>query len=172
MKFSQKLVAIAALVSLAACTVHYGNAVSGKAVQQKIDETISPRIKSYYPGLKIGASQCEPIIPIVKGTMGKCTLPVNSVPLPIRVANAGPPDMFKVDFGGKFFFDMASDEKLIENSLAHNYRVPVHGIADCGKPRERLLVPGAYLTCKIVGTPLVHAVHLKVTPNGQMFICR
>ena len=78
--------------------------------------------------------------------------------------------MFRVDFGGKFFFDMATDEKLIENSLAQNYRIPVHGIADCGTPRERLLFPGTSMTCKIDGTPLVHSIRLKVTPNGQIFI--
>lgn len=78
--------------------------------------------------------------------------------------------MFKVDFGGKFFFDMTAEEKIIENSLAHDYRVSVHGIADCGTPRERLLLPGSYMTCKIEGTPLVRSIRLKVTPNGQIFI--
>lgn len=158
------------LVGLMACTVQYRDAVDGKAVQQKIDETIAPLIKSHYPGLKVAPSQCEPIIEIVKGTMGHCTLPVNGVPLQVRVASAGPPGMFKVDFGGKFFFDMTAEEKIIENSLAHDYQVPVSGIAQCGTPRERLLLPGTYMTCRIGGTPLVRSVRLKVMQNGQMFL--
>jgi hypothetical protein len=165
-----RLLAVALCLSACAVSVRHADAVQGKAVQQKIGETIAPLIKSYYPQLKIEASQCEPIIEISQGTMGKCTLPVNGVPLEIRVASAGPPDMFKVDFGGKFFFDMASDEKIIENSLANNYTVSVKGVARCGEPRERLLLPGTYLTCIVDGTPLVHSVRLKVSPNGQIFV--
>ncbi len=165
-----RILTVALCLSACAVSVRHADAVQGKAVQQKIDETISPLMKSYYPNLKIEPSQCEPIIEITQGTMGKCTLPVNGVPLEIRVASAGPPDMFKVDFDGKFFFDMASDEKIIENSLANNYTVPVKGIAHCGEPRERLLLPGTYLTCTVDGTPLVHSVRLKVSPNGQIFV--
>src|SRR5665213_1102588 len=163
---------LAVALCLSACTVSVRNAdaVQGKAVQQKIDETIVPLFKSNYPQLKVEPSQCEPTIEITQSTMGKCTLPVNGVPLEIRVISAGPPDMFNVDFGGAFFFDMDSDEKIIENSLAHNYVVSVKGVAHCGEPRERLLLPGTYLTCTVDGTPLVHSVRLKVSPNGQIFV--
>lgn len=165
-----RLLAVVLCLSACAVSVRHADAVQGKAVEQKINETIAPLIKSYYPQLKIDPSRCEPIIEISQGTMGKCTLPVNGVPLGIRVASAGPPDMFKVDFGGAFFFDMASDEKIIENSLANNYTVSVKGVAHCGEPRERLLLPGTYLTCFVDGAPLVHSVRLKVSPNGQIFV--
>ncbi len=165
-----RLLAVALCFSACAVSVRHADAVQGKAVQQKIDETIAPILKSYYPQLKVEPSQCEPIIENSQGTMGTCTLPVNGVPLKIRVASAGPPDMFKVDFGGAFFFDIASDEKIIENTLAHNYTVSVKGVAHCGEPRERLLLPGTYLTCSVDGTPLVKSVRLKVSPNGQIFV--
>lgn len=164
------LLVVALCLSACAVSVRHADAVQGKAVQQRIDETIAPLITSYYPHVKIEPSRCEPIIEISQGTMGECTLSVNDVPLEIRVASASPPDMFKVDFGGKFFFDMASDEKIIEKSLANNYTVPIKAIAHCGDPRERLLAPGTYFTCAVVGTPLVHSVRLKVSPNGQIFL--
>jgi hypothetical protein len=163
---------LAVALCMSACTLRVGNAdaVQGKAVQQKIDETIAPLIKSYYPQLKVEPSQCEPTIKLTQGTMGKCALRVNGVPLQIRVISAAPPDMFNVDFGGAFFFDMDSDEKIIEKSLANNYVMPVTGVAHCGKPRERLLLPGTHLTCAIDGTPLVHSVRLKVLLGGQVFV--
>lgn len=159
-------------MALAACSVNvrYADAVQGNAVEQKIDKTIAPLIKSYDPNLKIEPSRCEPTIEIAQGTMGTCALRVNGVTLDIRVASAGPPDMFKVDFGGAFFFDMTAEEKVIENSLTHNYQVPVKGIAHCGLPRERLIQPGTYFTCSVAETPLVHSVRLKVAPNGELFV--
>ena len=161
-----------ALLGFAGCSfnLRHADAVQGGAVQQKIDETIAPLIKSYYPKLKIEPSRCEPIIEISQGTMGTCTLPVNGVPLEIRIASSGPPDMFKVDFGGAFFFDIAAVEKIIENTLANNYQVPVKAVAHCGEPRERLLRPGTYFACTIAGSPLVHSVRLKATSNGQVFV--
>ncbi|HEY5257034.1 MAG TPA: DUF4333 domain-containing protein [Candidatus Baltobacteraceae bacterium] len=157
---------------LVACSFNFrhADAVQGKAVQQKIDETITPMIKNYYPRLKIEPAQCEPIIAISQGTMGTCTLPVNGVPLGIRVASSGPPDMFKVDFGGAFFLDMATVEKIIENTLAHNYQIPIKAAAHCGEPQERLLQPGTYFVCTVEGSPLVHSARLKVSPNGQVFV--
>lgn len=146
------------------------DAVDGTAVQHKIDETITPYFKSLLPTLKIAPSQCEPIIQVAQGTMGSCTLSINDVPIEVRVASAGPPDNFKVDLDGQFFFDMSYDEKLIHNSLLNDYTVPVRGEVNCGKPRERLLRPGTSFTCAISGTPLVHSIRIKVAPNGQAFI--
>ena len=164
--------ASAALFAFAGCsfTLKHADAVQGTAVQQKIDESIAPLIKSYYPKLRIEPSQCEPIIVMSQSTMGTCTLPVNGAPLAIRVAGSGPPDMFKVDFGGSFFFDMPTVENIIERSLAHDYKVPVKGAAHCGVPRERLLLPGTYVTCSVDGTSLVHVVRLKISQNGQIFL--
>jgi hypothetical protein len=161
--------AAAAAICVVACNLNfkYADAVQGTVVQQKIDETVAPLLTSYYPKLKIGPSQCESIIQITQGTMGTCTLPVNGVPLQIRVASAGPPDMFKVDFGGAFFFHMPTVEKMIETTLVQNYRI--NAVAECGDPRERLLQPGTYFTCAVKGSPQVHSVRLKAAANGQVF---
>ncbi len=164
------ILAASAAISVAACSFNFrhADAVQGRAVQQKIDETVAPLLKSYYPNLNIAPSECDPIIEISQGTMGTCTLPVNSVPLEIRVASAGPPDMFKVDFGGAFFFDMSGVEKVIENTLVQNYQI--NAVAHCGDPRERLLQPGTYWTCAVEGSPRVRSIRVKAASNGQVFV--
>jgi len=156
------------LFCISGCSVRHADAVYGKSVQQKIDDTIAPLIASYYPKLKIEPSRCEPIIEIAQGTMGTCTLPVNEVPLNIRVASAGPPDMFKVDFGGAFFFDMSAVERIIETTLSNSYQIK--GIAQCGNPRERLLKPRTYFSCKVLGSSLVRSMRLMTTVTGQVFV--
>jgi hypothetical protein len=96
--------------------------VQGDAVQQKIDETITPLLHSYDPSLRIEPAKCEPIIVQYPGNMGSCDLTVNGVALKIRVAGAAPPDHFKVDFGNAFFFEMAKVEKLAENVFIQSSR--------------------------------------------------
>jgi hypothetical protein len=161
------LIILIVFVGVSACTVQYRNAVQGKAVQQKIDETITPLLHSYDPSLKIEPSICEPTIVQYPGNMGSCDLTVNGVPLKIRVAGAGPPDHFKVDFGGAFFFEMAQVEKLQENILARNFTI--HGAVSCGDPRIRLLQAGTYLTCSVSGTPSVKSLRLKAMANGNIY---
>ncbi len=154
-------------VGASACTVQYRNAVQGKAVQQKIDEAIVPLFHSYDPSLRVKPPECEPIIVQYSGTMGSCQLTVNGVPLKIRVAGAGPPDHFKVDFGGAFFFEMTKVEKLVENILARNFKI--RAVISCGDPRVRLLQPGTYLTCSVFGPPSVKSIKLKTMANGNIF---
>lgn len=146
----------------------HADAVYGKSVQQKIDESIAPLIKSYYPKLNIEPSRCEPIIEISQGTMGTCTLAVNGVRLDIRVASAGPPDNFKVDFGGAFFYDMSAVERIIETGLSQDYGITAG--ARCGDPRERLLKPQTNFACDVVGSPVVHSMRLRTTSTGQVFV--
>ena len=154
-------------VGASAWTVQYRNAVQGKAVQQKIAEDIVPALQAYDPSLKIASPRCEPIIVQYPGTMGSCELTVNGVPLKIRVAGAGPPDYFKVDFGGAFFFEMRKVEKLAENILAQNFKI--RAAVDCGDPGVRLLQPGTHLTCAVIGSPKVKSIKLKAMPNGNIF---
>lgn len=45
-----------------AVSVRHADAVQGKAVQQKIDETITPLIKRYYPQLKSIAMRLIPTV--------------------------------------------------------------------------------------------------------------
>jgi hypothetical protein len=147
--------------------VQHRNAVQGRAVQQKIDEAIVPSLHSYDPTLRIESAKCDPIIVQYPGTMGSCELTVNGVPLKIRVAGAGPPDHFKVDFGGASFFEMAKVEKLVENILAQNFKVLA--VVRCGGPGVRLLQPGTYLTCLVSGSPSVKSIKLKAMANGNIF---
>jgi hypothetical protein len=154
-------------VGTSACTVQHRNAVQGKAVQQKIDEAIVPSLHSYDPTLKIESPKCEPIIVQYPGTMGSCELTVNGVPLKIRVAGAGPPDHFKVDFGGASFFEIAKVEQIVENVLAQNFKVLA--VVRCGYPGVRLLQPGTYLTCSVSGPPSVKSIKLKAMANGNIF---
>lgn len=150
--------------STSACTVQFRNAVQGKAVQQKIDEAIVPLLRSYDPSLKIDPPKCDPIIVEYPGRMGSCDLTVNGVLLKIRVAGAGPPDHFKVDFGNASFFEMAQVEKLGENILAQSFGI--HAVVSCGDPRIRLLQPGTYLTCSVSGSPRVKSIKMKAMANG------
>ncbi len=154
-------------VGTSACTVQYRNAVQGKAVQQKIDETLVPLLHSYDPSLKIEPPKCEPIIVEYPGAMGSCELTVNGVPLKIRVAGAGPPDHFKVDFGGAFFFEMTKVEKTAETFLAQDFKMQAK--VSCGDPGVRLLKPGTYLTCSVSGPQSVKSVKLKTMANGNIF---
>jgi hypothetical protein len=156
-------------VGTSACTVQHRDAVQGKAVQQKINETIVPDLHSYDPTLKIESPNCEPIIIQYPGTMGSCELTVDGVPLKIRVAGAGPPDHFKVDFGGAFFFEMTKVETFVQNTLAQYFKV--RAVVGCGdpRPRVRLLQPGTNLTCSVSGAPSVKSIKLKTMPNGNIF---
>ena len=152
----------------AACSVQYKDAVSGAAVQQKIDETITPLLHSYDPTLRIEPSKCEPFIVQAKGTMGSCDLTVNGVSLEIRVAGAGPPDHFKADFGGAFFFSITKVEKLIENDLEQGFKI--RAVASCPGPRFRLLRPGAYLRCSVRGSRQIKSIRTKAMDNGNIFV--
>ena len=137
-------------------------------VQQKIDETIAPSLLAYDASLKIEPSKCEPIIVQSKGKMGSCDLTVNGVPLEIRVASAGPPDHFRVDFGGASFFSMAKVERLIENDLAQEFKI--RALASCPGPGFRLLQPDTYLRCSVSGSPQVKYIRIKAIQNGNIFV--
>jgi hypothetical protein len=153
----------------AACSpnVRLFQTLPGKEVEQKIDETLAPYMTSYDPKLKIAPSQCEPVIILSLGITGTCKLPINGVPIDIRVVSADPPYAFKVDFGGAFFFHMPTVEKIVENFLLSSYHIAA--TANCGNPRERLLQPGTSWECTIDGSPKVRSVKVEVASNGQVF---
>lgn len=151
-------------IGATACTMQFRDAVQGKAVEQKISETIIPLLHSYDPSLKIDLPKCEPIIVQFSGTMGTCDLTVNGVPLKIRVAGAGPPDHFKVDLGNASFFEMAKVEKLAQNILAQS--VGIRAIVSCGDPRIRLLQSGTYLTCSVSDSPRLKSIKMKTVEDG------
>jgi hypothetical protein len=155
------------VVGAASCTVRHADAVSGAAVQQNIDETITPMFRAYDANLRVEPSKCEPVIVEEQGTMGWCDLTVNDVPLKIRVAGAGPPDHFKVDFADASFFEMAKVEKLVEYRLAHHFKT--NAVVNCGDPTVRLLPPGTYLTCSVSGSPSVTSIKLKTLAGGNIF---
>lgn len=154
-------------IALAACSVQHKDAVDGKSVQRKIDESITPLLKVYDPSLKIGRAVCEPIIVQEKGTMGTCTLTVNGVPLDIRVVGAPAPELFKVDFAGRFFFTMPYVERLTEKELADTYGVSAS--VNCGAPRVRLLKPDEKFSCALTGIPGHTSIDLNGTSRGQIF---
>jgi hypothetical protein len=158
------LVSSVLAIGTSACSVQHRDAVRGTTVQQKIDESISPMLRTYDSTLRIEPSKCEPILLQSRGIMGSCELTVDGVPLEIRVADAGPPDYFKVDFGGAVFFEMSKVEKLAQNILAQ--RVRLRATVSCGEPRVRLLQRGTFLTCPVRSVSQVRSVKMKTMENG------
>lgn len=167
-KWYASVVTAIVVLSLLGCTVRYRDAVSGTAVQQKIDESIGQTLRSYDGRLNVQPSKCDPIVIEDQGTMGWCSLTVDGVPLKIRVAGAAPPDHFGVDFGGASFFEMPQVDKLAENFLFQHFHATT--VVNCGEPGVRLLHPGTYLNCSVSGAPGVKSIKLKAMPDGHIFI--
>lgn len=153
-----------------ACTfqVRAANGVDGKDVQRKIDETIAPMLRDHFPKLLIAPAVCaDDVFPQTNGTMGYCTLSVNGVPLRIRVASADPPEYFKVDFGGAYFFETSQIDAMAARIVRSN--ASGHPSVHCGGPPVRLLQPGQKLTCDVEGMANVKSMQLKAMENGNLF---
>lgn len=144
-----------------------GDDVNGRDVERKIDDSIATYLHSADAGLSIASSECPDHIDVSNGKVAHCSLKINGVDIPVRVAFGGAPQQFKVSLEGSVF-DMRVVERYVDGRLKKDYQLQV--AARCGDPAVRLYRAGSNFNCEVTGSSKISSVRLKAMENGLLFL--
>ncbi|HTJ26411.1 MAG TPA: hypothetical protein VMA36_09605 [Candidatus Limnocylindria bacterium] len=143
-----------------------GNEIDGATIQDRIDQTIVPKLRDQYPDLTIGASRCPRTIDVGFQETGECTLPIEGTMLPIEVSAVDGTDGFRVR-PEDVVVERAAAEDAIRAEARYEYAAQLD--AQCDGAPVQAVQSGAPLHCAVSGPGLRrHPVVVTALRSGDV----